>query len=636
MRVTHKMIIDRVTNNLDRAFSSYLDLQAMVSNGRRINKPSDDPIGITKALTYRNYIDELTQYRRNMDRCEVLLNFSDLAFDSINSNIISIQDMAVQLQNDTYDEIARAAAAEQVDDLLKQVLDAGNTEVENRYIFAGSKTSTKPFDFNGTGVVYRGNDGDVSYNIDRGDVLNASISGSDFLVKPVMTLGQDHDLNPAVARNTLLKNLHGGTGVDLGDYQFILRTLNGEVTIDLTGIISIGGVIDAINAQAPVNVAASISEVPNSITIEDTSDPYMTWNTPLSMLNRGNGVNLTVPQFEIKDGPNTWVVNVAGATALQDIKDAIDAQAIPDLQVSLTPEANSLTITDTSGPPPAHAYTINDLTGGTVAADLGITTSEPIAEPFIGGDLDPVLIQTEETGPDQRTAADLGLLFSSFQMMHVGDDLDPRLTMVTKLSNLKNGNGIDFSQIRIVVGHDYFDVDLEPLNSDPNAILADLFDLVEGSGAKVRMYMNEDRKGVILESTVTDQSLIVYDQEENGAAYQLGIAGSPDLIGSIIYLRNGFEKGWRDTSQSVIDRLQLGNDQILVLRATTGSRINRINSARSKNLNNEIYATKLLSEIEDADMIWAIMELSTRESVYQTAMAAAAQVIQPSLVNFLS
>jgi flagellar hook-associated protein 3 FlgL len=147
--------------------------------------------------------------------------------------------------------------------------------------------------------------------------------------------------------------------------------------------------------------------------------------------------------------------------------------------------------------------------------------------------------------------------------------------------------------------------------------------------------INDDKTGITLESRISGQSLVVYDTVENGAASQLGIAGSPDLIGSLLYLKDGLERDWRDTPQTVIDRLQGSQEQLLNLRSIVGSKINRVDSVYSRNLSYEVYASKLLSDIEDVDMIWAVTEMSTREVVYQAALAASARMIQPSLVQFL-
>jgi len=61
-------------------------------------------------------------------------------------------------------------------------------------------------------------------------------------------------------------------------------------------------------------------------------------------------------------------------------------------------------------------------------------------------------------------------------------------------------------------------------------------------------------------------------------------------------------------------RLELTESQLEILKLNVGS---------------------MLSETEDADMAQAIINLKNQETAYETALAAAARVIQPSLINFL-
>lgn len=636
MRITHKMIIDRVTSNLGNSFGNYLNLSQMASSGRRINKPSDDPTGITKALSYRSYLKELQQFRRNIDRADALLSFSDHAFDSIGRSLIEAEDIAVRFQNATFDEHAREAAAQQVMDILNQVLEDGNSTLDGRHIFAGTSAGLVPFDFNGTGVIYQGDNDPYQFQIERDLEITANITGDEFLVKPSAIMGDGFDLNPALMTNTLLSTLHAGEGVDLGDNQFILRTVNGTATIDLTGVLSVGEVITEVNTQAAAqgltNLTCSISPSNNCLRLEDTSDPYITMDTPFDLLNNGAGVDLTVPGFDIIDGiGTTWTIDLTGATTVGDVINRINLAGIPDLTASITPNENTITITDTAG----HDYRIEESPGGTAAADLGIQTSTPITGTFTGTDLEPQLIQTEETGANEKTASELGILFGTSVSVYDGTDLNPRLFPNTKLTDLNNGNGITFSMIHIDQGHYNYDVDLSSLESDPNATVRDLMNLLKGSGAKIDVYMNEDKTGIALESTISNQSLVIYDTVEDGAAWQLGIAGSPDLIGSLLYLKHGLEHDWANASQKVLDKFESSQQQILTLRSVVGSRINRIQSAYDRNLNHDVYATKLSSEIEDADMIWVVTEMATREAMYQAALQASAQVIQPSLVNFI-
>lgn len=76
----------------------------------------------------------------------------------------------------------------------------------------------------------------------------------------------------------------------------------------------------------------------------------------------------------------------------------------------------------------------------------------------------------------------------------------------------------------------------------------------------------------------------------------------------------------------------------------------QVESARSKGATNyarleltenqlkifKLNVENMLSKTEDADMAQAIIHLKNEETAYETALAAAAKVIQPSLINFLS
>ena len=49
----------------------------------------------------------------------------------------------------------------------------------------------------------------------------------------------------------------------------------------------------------------------------------------------------------------------------------------------------------------------------------------------------------------------------------------------------------------------------------------------------------------------------------------------------------------------------------------------------------ELSFSRLLSDVEDADLTTVITDLATLENNYQAALAAAGKIIQPSLLNFL-
>jgi flagellar hook-associated protein 3 FlgL len=76
-------------------------------------------------------------------------------------------------------------------------------------------------------------------------------------------------------------------------------------------------------------------------------------------------------------------------------------------------------------------------------------------------------------------------------------------------------------------------------------------------------------------------------------------------------------------------------DLLSQTRATVGATTNRLDSADSRLQEVEGSLTKLLSDVEDADMAKTAVDYSMQQSVYQSALHAGANIVQQSLLDFL-
>jgi flagellar hook-associated protein 3 FlgL len=76
-------------------------------------------------------------------------------------------------------------------------------------------------------------------------------------------------------------------------------------------------------------------------------------------------------------------------------------------------------------------------------------------------------------------------------------------------------------------------------------------------------------------------------------------------------------------------------ENLLAVRARVGASMNRLETANDRLAEIEESATMMLSNVEDADMAKTIIDFNTQQAVYQSALKAGAQVIQPSLLDFL-
>jgi flagellar hook-associated protein 3 FlgL len=85
-----------------------------------------------------------------------------------------------------------------------------------------------------------------------------------------------------------------------------------------------------------------------------------------------------------------------------------------------------------------------------------------------------------------------------------------------------------------------------------------------------------------------------------------------------------------------LQALDAAHDTLTNVRSIVGARTNRLEAAQSRLEQLEGATTKLLSNTEDADMAQTLIDFSTQQAGYQAALKAGAQVIQPSLLDFLS
>lgn len=77
IRVTSNMMSSQLLLNLNRNARTMNETQLQLASGRKINKPSDDPVGITYSLRYRAELSSNEQYTKNVDSALSWLNYND-------------------------------------------------------------------------------------------------------------------------------------------------------------------------------------------------------------------------------------------------------------------------------------------------------------------------------------------------------------------------------------------------------------------------------------------------------------------------------------------------------------------------------------------------------------------------------
>lgn len=147
LRVTSNMMNSQLLLNLNRNARTMNDTQIQLATGRKLNKPSDDPVGITYSLRYRSELSANNQYQENVDDATSWLEFNDTVLSQTGSVIQRLREISVNGANGTNPQEALNSINAEVKQLKEQLADIANSQFKGKYVFNGQQYTTQPYQF---------------------------------------------------------------------------------------------------------------------------------------------------------------------------------------------------------------------------------------------------------------------------------------------------------------------------------------------------------------------------------------------------------------------------------------------------------------------------------------------------------
>lgn len=168
MRIASNTIQDNIVRQIQQLGVQTAKLQNQVATGQRIAQADEDPAAAGRVINQQSELRRVDQYDRNAGRA---LEISQATFAGLR-DVKEISDRAGELatlgRSPTGPEALQAYSAE-VNQLIEQLLQVGNTRLGNDYLFAGTAVDAPPFS------VTRDVDGNVTAATYDGDTATASI-----------------------------------------------------------------------------------------------------------------------------------------------------------------------------------------------------------------------------------------------------------------------------------------------------------------------------------------------------------------------------------------------------------------------------------------------------------------------------
>jgi flagellar hook-associated protein 3 FlgL len=186
MRVGENTTLNTVRDSLNRSRLKMNDLQKQNATLKRVNAPSDDPVGNSKLMTIRNESLDNEQFEKNSNLAKTFLNYTDASLEEITNLIGRAKELALgQASSAANGADSRAMVAQEIKNIQSEVTAIANRRLGDRYIFSGYKTSTMPFDAEPGGESgYKGDDGNIMVEVQKDVFIGMNIPGRELFLGP--------------------------------------------------------------------------------------------------------------------------------------------------------------------------------------------------------------------------------------------------------------------------------------------------------------------------------------------------------------------------------------------------------------------------------------------------------------------
>ena len=203
MRVTQGMLAANSLKQISNSYNKLETLQNQLSTGKKITRPSDDPVVATKGMAYRSNLSEVNQYKRNLTEAQSWFDSSESGLEQVNSILQRTKELVVQGLNGTNESDDRQAIAREIEQLKLDYMQVGNTQVAGNYIFNGVNVGAPPISENASGMIEsKINLDPFSVEVSKGIQLRVNIhpenifgQGAFDLMNNVQTAFEQNDVN---------------------------------------------------------------------------------------------------------------------------------------------------------------------------------------------------------------------------------------------------------------------------------------------------------------------------------------------------------------------------------------------------------------------------------------------------------
>jgi len=146
MRIATANAYDKTITQLTQRQSELANLQERISSGKRVQRPSDDPVSAVLSESARNRLARVEVDKRALEASRTSLTEAESAMGTAGDLIGQVRDLLVAAGNGTYGSREHKDLAQQIEGLRERLLAVANqTDSSGRTLFGGLGGLSQPF-----------------------------------------------------------------------------------------------------------------------------------------------------------------------------------------------------------------------------------------------------------------------------------------------------------------------------------------------------------------------------------------------------------------------------------------------------------------------------------------------------------
>jgi len=647
MRISTQQQYLNSTNNMQRSQNNLARLQEQIETGKKVNKPSDDPIASAQIQKLERELSQYEKYQGNIEVTQRRLDLESSVLDDIHTATDRMRQLAIQAGNDTLTESDRKSIANELRVTADYVAGLMNTQdSQGEYLFAGSKGGIQPYQKSPEGTyTYHGDEGQRMIQVAPDLYLPSNDSGRYLFESADDEYVFSKPGDPAISGHLTFPT----------DREPVYDEATFEPFIQQAGDLTVSVYMEKQNPFDPLAAQTYGYRVTDSGGNEIVGDTTLgDLAQPVEVQINGLRFNITEPRLEDYEFDVAPVVN--GVTAV-DATDKVQAKAFTDEHGFTNYNVEFLAATGIE----QGRYQIRDAANNLVEINgetdfaynndqisfSGFTLSLATGAqaPTVGGSFEMRLPLEESISNVDDTNIRDSALYNEFASSLAGSEFLVEF-------DTDNGDGVTGYEIFSVNGGVETSLGTFTHSFDPNvpanatldlqynvagvptdtglSLTLDLDNIQNGERASIRV---EDDATTASESEHPSADVVIHTEDGRRNVLDIAINLAEALEAGIT--ESGHKLNMSDVTTDAIEQFKVANERVLTAQTAIGSRLGSLEEQLNTNMDFELFTNTTLSSIQDLDYTEAITQLRLEEVILQASQATFTRVANLSLFDHL-